>query len=84
MDIYRAEKSGENTWSAVDNMRSPINSSSDDFGIAFEGEEERRTFTSNRAGGKGQDDIWRFYLPDMIFALQGTALTKRTANRCQE
>ena len=76
MDIYRAEKSGENTWSAVDNMRSPINSSSDDFGIAFEGEEERGFFTSNRAGGKGQDDIWRFYLPDMIFALQGTAFDK--------
>ncbi len=78
MDIYRAEKAGENMWSAVDNMRSPINSSSDDFGIAFEGEEERGFFTSNRAGGKGQDDIWRFYLPDMVFALQGTAYDKAT------
>lgn len=78
MDIYRAEKAGANAWSAVDNMRSPINSSSDDFGIAFEGAEERGFFTSNRAGGKGQDDIWRFYLPDMIFALQGTAYDKAT------
>lgn len=78
MDIYRAEKSGVNTWSAVDNMRSPINSSSDDFGIAFEGDEERGFFTSNRAGGKGQDDIWRFFLPDMIFGLQGTAYDKST------
>ncbi len=69
MDIYRAEKSGENTWSAVENMQSPINSSYDDFGIAFEGEEERGFFTSNRPGGKGQDDIWRFYMPDMVFAL---------------
>ncbi len=78
MDIYRAEKAGENAWSAVDNMRSPINSASDDFGIAFEGEEERGFFTSNRPGGKGQDDIWRFYLPDMVFALQGTAYDKKT------
>ncbi len=77
MDIFHAEKSGE-TWTAVDNMKSPINSSSDDFGIAFEGEEERGFFTSNRAGGKGQDDIWRFYLPDMVFALQGTVYDKKT------
>jgi len=79
MDIYHAEKAGDNAWSAVDNLRSPINSSSDDFGIAFEAEEERGFFTSNRAGGKGQDDIWRFYLPDMIFGLQGTAYDKATS-----
>lgn len=79
LDIYRAEKSGENTWSAVSNLQSPINSSYDDFGIAFEGEEERGFFTSNRPGGKGQDDIWRFYLPDMVFALQGTAYDKLTS-----
>jgi peptidoglycan-associated lipoprotein len=78
LDIYRAERSGTNTWSAVDNMRSPINSASDDFGIAFDGDEERGFFTSNRPGGKGQDDIWRFYLPDMVFALQGTAYDKAT------
>lgn len=75
MDIFHAEKSGE-TWTAVDNMKSPINSSSDDFGIVFEGEEERGFFTSNRPGGKGQDDIWRFYLPDLVFGLQGTAYDK--------
>ncbi len=79
MDIYHAEKAGDNAWSAVDNLRSPINSSADDFGIAFEGEEERGFFTSNRAGGKGQDDIWRFYLPDMVFGLQGTAYDKATS-----
>lgn len=77
MDIYRSEKSGD-TWGAADNLRSPINSSSDDFGIAFEAEEERGFFTSNRPGGKGQDDIWRFYMPDMVFALQGTAYDKLT------
>jgi len=75
MDIFHAEKSGE-SWTAIDNLKSPINSSSDDFGIVFEGEEERGFFTSNRPGGKGQDDIWRFYLPDLVFGLQGTAYDK--------
>jgi hypothetical protein len=35
-------------------------------------------FTSNRPAEKGQDDIWRFYVPDMVFALQGTAVDKET------
>jgi peptidoglycan-associated lipoprotein len=76
MDIFRAEKTGEGAWGQVENVRSPINSPNDDFGIAFDGENDRGFFTSNRPGGKGQDDIWRFYMPDMVFALQGVAYDK--------
>ncbi|MCB0793688.1 MAG: OmpA family protein [Flavobacteriales bacterium] len=76
MDIFRAEKTGEESWGQVENMKYPINSSMDDFGIMFDGEEERGYFTSNRPGGKGQDDIWRFYMPDLVFALQGTVYDK--------
>ncbi|MCC6401632.1 MAG: OmpA family protein, partial [Flavobacteriales bacterium] len=32
-----------------------------------------------RPGGKGQDDIWRFYMPDLVFALQGTVYDKETS-----
>ncbi|MBX2973962.1 MAG: OmpA family protein [Flavobacteriales bacterium] len=77
MDIFRAAKSGE-TWTGVENMKSPINSSSDDFGISFQGDEDRGFFTSNRPGGKGQDDIWSFHMPNMVFALQGTTYDKLT------
>jgi len=77
MDIFHAEKSGE-TWTAIENMKSPINSASDDFGIVFDGDADRGFFTSNRPGGKGQDDIWRFYMPDLVFGLQGTAYDKAT------
>ncbi len=78
MDIYRAEKSGDGKWGLVENMKFPLNSAADDFGIAFDGENDRGFFTSNRPGGKGQDDIWRFYMPDMVFALQGVAYDKMT------
>jgi peptidoglycan-associated lipoprotein len=78
MDIFMAEKTGENTWSHVENMKSPINSSGDDFAIIFDGDEEKGFFTSNRPGGKGQDDIWRFYMPNLVFALQGTVYNKVT------
>ncbi|MCB0790590.1 MAG: OmpA family protein [Flavobacteriales bacterium] len=78
LDIFRAEKTGDDSWGHVENMKSPINSSMDDYGIIFDGDEERGYFTSNRPGGKGQDDIWRFYMPDLVFALQGTAYDKVT------
>ncbi len=78
MDIFRAEPTGENTWGNVQNMRAPLNSSFDDFGIVFDGEEDRGFFTSNRPGGQAMDDIWRFYMPDMVFALQGTVYDKLT------
>ena len=71
MDIFHAEKTGDATWGHVENMKSPMNSSGDDFSIIFDGDEERGFFTSNRPGGKGEDDIWRFYVPDLVFALQG-------------
>lgn len=80
MDIYHAAKTGDAAWGNVENMKSPINSNGDDFSIIFEGDEERGFFTSNRAGGKGQDDIWRFYVPDMVFALQGVVKDKATGD----
>jgi peptidoglycan-associated lipoprotein len=78
MDIFMAEKTGDNTWSHVENMKSPINSSGDDFSIIFDNDEEKGYFSSNRPGGKGQDDIWRFMMPNLVFALQGTCYDKLT------
>jgi peptidoglycan-associated lipoprotein len=77
-DIFMAEKTGDNTWGHVENLKSPINSSGDDLAIIFDGDEEKGYFTSNRPGGKGQDDIWRFMMPNLVFALQGTCYDKLT------
>jgi peptidoglycan-associated lipoprotein len=78
LDIYMAAKTGEGTWGRVENLKSPINSSMDDFGIIFDGDEERGYFSSNRPGGKGQDDIWRFQQPELNFALEGGCFNKTT------
>ncbi|MDB2613402.1 hypothetical protein N9Y89_01350 [bacterium] len=45
-------------------MKSPINSSNDDFGIIFEDEDEKGYLSSNRLGSKG-DDIYQFHLPKL-------------------
>lgn len=81
LDIFVAELSADGKVSkAVENMKSPINSSYDDFGIIFEGKKMRGYFTSNREGGKGDDDIWSFYLPPMVFNLKGTVFSEGDPN----
>ena len=71
LDIFSAEKLGEEKWGKVENMKSPINSAANDFGIIFEGNKNRGFLTSNRKDTKGGDDIYHFYMPPTIFIIQG-------------
>jgi peptidoglycan-associated lipoprotein len=57
-------------------MGYPMNSNSNDFGIIFDGDFERGYFTSDRAGGKGKDDIYEFSLPEVLFAFEGIVYDK--------
>ena len=68
----------ENYWGNVSNLKFPINSEGDDFGIVFEGLNNRGFFTSNRKGGKGGDDIYQFVSPDLVFTLQGVVTDAET------
>ncbi|MFC2413370.1 MAG: OmpA family protein [Bacteroides sp.] len=70
LDIFRVAKN-EKGEPQVENMRYPINSSDDDFGITIQKEREEGFFTSRRAGGRGGDDIYWFYLPPLEFNLLG-------------
>jgi len=72
LDLFKASSTGVNQWSGVENLKVPLNSESDDFGIVFAGNKERGFFNSGREGGKGGDDIWEFYLPPMLFTLKVT------------
>ncbi|NNC82402.1 MAG: OmpA family protein [Flavobacteriales bacterium] len=76
LDIFMAEKTGDNEWGNVSHMGAPINSISDDYGIVYEGDFERGYFSSNRIGGKGKDDIYSFSLPEVVFAFQGVVYDK--------
>jgi peptidoglycan-associated lipoprotein len=72
LDLFVAEAGADGKFSkAVENMKYPINSSYDDFGIIWEGKKNRGYFTSNREGGKGNDDIYSFNLPPLVFNLKG-------------
>ena len=47
-------------WSIPRNLGAPINSSSDDFAYIIDGNNQKGFFSSNRPGGKGDDDIYQF------------------------
>ncbi|MCB0430192.1 MAG: OmpA family protein [Flavobacteriales bacterium] len=72
LDIFFAKPDGDD-WKKPENMKYPINSAGDDFAIIVEKNAERGYFTSNRANGKGGDDIYMFWLPPLVFTLQGVA-----------
>lgn len=70
LDIYKATADSLGNWQ-VENMKSPINTLYDDFGITFEGQAERGFFSSNRNQSRGYDRIWSFDLPELTYAVEG-------------
>ena len=77
LDIFKATFDADNNLRSVDNMKSPINSSNDDFGIIFEDNEEKGYLSSNRVGSKG-DDIYQFNLPKLNLTLSGVITDFKT------
>ena len=79
MDIFVVNRANGKT--VVDNLGQPMNSSGDDFGI-FLFKPDRGFFTSNREGGKGDDDIYTFVNEDpnlkvVNYYLEGITYTTR-------
>jgi peptidoglycan-associated lipoprotein len=70
LDLFEAKLSG-GKWGSVSNLKFPLNSESDDFGIIFEGKKERGYFTSARLGGRGGADIYQFTVPPILFTITG-------------
>lgn len=77
LDLFVVKREGGRT--VVENLGEPVNSSGDDFGI-FLFRADRGFFTSNREGGKGDDDIYTFVNEDpnlkvVNYYLQGITYT---------
>ncbi len=70
MDIFYSAGVGKE-WTKPKNMKWPINTGGDDFALICDKTKETGYFTSNRPGGKGGDDIYRFYLLPMEICLVG-------------
>ncbi len=76
LDIFKAKVQPDGSW-VVQNLKPPINSYADDFGITFENENEKGIFSSTRKG-RGNDDLYSFELPPMKFNVTGLVKDEKT------
>ncbi len=59
------------TWSKPANLKSPFNSSADDFSLVFKADGKSGYFSSNRKDGAGGDDIYSFFLTPVNLTVKG-------------
>ncbi|MES2621721.1 MAG: OmpA family protein, partial [Bacteroidota bacterium] len=63
LDIYSVFRSNEN-WIYLTNLGAPVNTTSDDYGYVSDVSGKKGFIVSNRSGGKGSDDIYKFLRND--------------------
>lgn len=60
LDIYVSKITKEGSFDEVQNIGEPINSKQDDFAFIINNKNRNGFFSSNRSGGQGLDDVYRF------------------------
>jgi outer membrane protein OmpA-like peptidoglycan-associated protein/tetratricopeptide (TPR) repeat protein len=60
LDVYVARIDTDNSFYDIQNLGEPLNSKQDDFGFYINSKDSNGFFTSNRPGGNGSDDIYKF------------------------
>jgi len=85
LDVFEIT-GGSGQWTRPVNLRYPVNSPGDDFAYitTYDGDEGLAGYlSSNRKGGKGNDDIYSFTYerPKIVILLRGTTSDKHTGER---
>lgn len=77
LDIFTSTKRN-NEWTTPENMKYPINTASDDFGLIMEKDGKKGYFTSNRGTNGGADQIYSLEERDIRLILDGLVTDKYT------
>lgn len=85
LDIF-SSKGKQAQWSKPQNLKYPVNSAADDFAFISNETLSSGYLSSNRKGGKGNDDIYSFsYIkPRIILALSGITYNKKTNEKLSD
>ncbi len=81
LDIFSATPQGGDSW-LVQNMKAPVNSPADDFGIVFERDADKGIFSSARKG-RGDDDLYTFEMPPLLFSVTGLVRDEKSGQPVQ-
>jgi outer membrane protein OmpA-like peptidoglycan-associated protein/tetratricopeptide (TPR) repeat protein len=82
LDIFVSEIGADGAFSKTQNVGKPVNSSKDDFGFLINSTTKIGYVTSNREGGQGGDDIYKFIETRKLECQQvvdGTVVDKETS-----
>lgn len=77
LDVFSLKINTDGSYNTVDNVGTPVNSGTDDFAFIIDSESRNGFFSSNRQGGKGLDDIYRFKETRKISCEQSVSGTVR-------
>lgn len=76
LDIFKAVLLSGGNWQ-ITNMKAPINSEADDFGIVYEAGAEKGVFSSTRKG-RSNDELYLFEMPPLKFSITGLVKDEKT------
>lgn len=65
LDLYQTIMAGETNYALPSNLGKPINSNKDDFAYIYDKKTRTGYLSSNRDGGKGDDDLYWFKLKEI-------------------
>ena len=77
LDVFRRNSNGE-----IQNLGQPLNSMNDDFAFILKSDKRSGYVSSNRAGGKGDDDIYSFtYTGPFEIAIEGIVMDEKSGEK---
>lgn len=65
-DLFVSRRSADMTWSEPKNLGRGLNTPKDDIGIYIDAKAQRGFFASDREGGQGGMDLYRFQVPESL------------------
>jgi len=77
LDIYFSVPE-QGIFNSIENMGYPVNSSKDDFGLALDSTGVKGYFSSNRSGGKGDDDLYFMKIKRIPVIIRGVIKDRDT------
>ena len=72
IDIFYTAPLSKNSFDTPVNMGKSFNTNKDDFGLIVDADMKNGYFTSARAGGSGEDDIYSFNAPNGLLSYLGS------------
>ena len=78
LDIFVTTIDTAGNWGKAVNLKYPMNSTGDDFAIMFHPTQEKGFVSSNRGNTRGDDNIYYFEEPQILFTFSGTVKDENT------